>query len=204
MADNSAVRRQWDRCRHDRGRAALFETLVRAWPVIVDQELLDHRLQVAGTEDKQVVKQLPAGGKNESLRDRVRPGRPVRQPQDSHALGAEDLIEAGDELTVAVTEQELGLHSAVLELPGQVPGLLGHPLAGRTGGDAAEVDLIGEVMAIWSSTRGLWINSRRSPGLGGPGGRVEQPGILWKARLVVLFLPSRTMVEPSVDLGLES
>ena len=41
MADNSALHKQWDRSRHDRGRAALFETLVRACLVIVDQELLD-------------------------------------------------------------------------------------------------------------------------------------------------------------------
>jgi hypothetical protein len=55
VADNSALRRQWDRSRHDRGRAALFKTLVRACLVIVDQELLDHRLQVAGAEDQLVV-----------------------------------------------------------------------------------------------------------------------------------------------------
>src|SRR5215470_3499635 len=61
-------------------------------------ELLDHRLQVAGTEDTQVVEQLQAGCKNEPLCDRVRPRRPVRQPQDLHAIGAEDLIEAGCEL----------------------------------------------------------------------------------------------------------
>ena len=71
MADNSALRRQRDRSRHDRGRAALFETLVRACLVIVGQELLDHRFQVAGAEDQHVVEQLPAGGKNEPLRDRV-------------------------------------------------------------------------------------------------------------------------------------
>ena len=70
-----------------------------------------------------------------------RPRRPVRQPQDFRAFGAEDLIESGGELAVAIAEQQLGLHGAVLELQGQVPGPLGHPLAGRTGRDAAEVDL---------------------------------------------------------------
>src|SRR5262249_60280491 len=29
---------------------------------------------------------------------------------------------------------------------------------------------------------GVWINSRRSGGMGGPGGRVEQSGVLWKDR----------------------
>jgi hypothetical protein len=53
----------------------------------------------------------------------------------------EDLIEADGELGVAVPEQELGLEGTVLKPPGQVPSLLGHPLAGRTGGDAGEMDL---------------------------------------------------------------
>jgi hypothetical protein len=44
-------------------------------------------------------------------------------------------------LAVAIAEQEPGLQRPVLHLPGRVPDLLGHPLAGRTGGDAAEVDL---------------------------------------------------------------
>jgi hypothetical protein len=89
VADNSALRRQRDRSRQDRGRAALFETLVRACLVIVDQELLDHRLQVVGTQDQQVVEQLPVGSKNEPFRDRVRPRRPVGQPQDFPTVGAE-------------------------------------------------------------------------------------------------------------------
>jgi len=48
VADNSALRRQRDRSRHDSGRAALFETSVLARLVIVDQELLDHRLNSRG------------------------------------------------------------------------------------------------------------------------------------------------------------
>ena len=137
MADNSALRRQWDRSRHDGGRAALSETLVRACLVIVDQELLDYRLQVAGPEDQLVVEQLAAGCKNERLRDRVRPRRLVGQPQDFHVFGAEDLIEGGGELAVAIAEQELGLHGAVLELPGQVPGLL-YRRSARCGAAASE------------------------------------------------------------------
>ncbi len=65
MTDNSALHRQLDRSRQDRDRAPLFETLVRACLVIVDQELLDHRLQMASAEGEQVVEQLPAGGKDE-------------------------------------------------------------------------------------------------------------------------------------------
>ena len=50
--DLAAAHRQWDE-----GwagvRAALIEALVRAGLVVVDQELFDHRLQVAGAEDEQ-------------------------------------------------------------------------------------------------------------------------------------------------------
>jgi hypothetical protein len=99
VADNSALHRQLDRSWQDRDRAPLFETLVRACLVIVDQELLDHCLQVASAEDEQVVEQLPAGGKDEPLRDRVRPRCPVRQPQDFHALGAEDRSKAAVNLS---------------------------------------------------------------------------------------------------------
>jgi hypothetical protein len=140
VTDDLATRGQGEDGRN-RIWASLFDPLVGASVVVVGQELLDHPFQVAGAEDQQVVEQLSASGKDEPLRDRVRPRRPVGQPQDFHALGAEDLIESGGELGIAVTEQELGLHGAVLHLPGQVPGLLGHPLASRTGADAAEVDL---------------------------------------------------------------
>src|SRR5262249_21201616 len=63
--------------RGDRGArpGCPFETLVRACLMVVDQELLDHGLQLAGTEDQQVVEQLPAGCKNEPLKCRRDPAR---------------------------------------------------------------------------------------------------------------------------------
>jgi len=45
------------------------------------------------------------------------------------------------QITHSVQEQEAGLEGAILKPPGQVPSLLGHPLAGRNGGDAGEMDL---------------------------------------------------------------
>ena len=71
-----------------------------------------------------------------SLRSR----RPVGQADDLDALAPEDVIEPCGELGVSVTEQEPGAQLAVLELPGQVPSLLGHPLAGRVSGASCEVD----------------------------------------------------------------
>jgi len=96
---------------------------------------------VGGAEYRQVVKHLSTTGADEPFRDRVRPRGPVPQPQDFNAFRAEDLVEAGSELGVPIAEQELGRQRPILELPGQVPGLLGDPLAGGVGGDAAEVDL---------------------------------------------------------------
>jgi len=122
-------------------RAALVEALVGARLVIVDQELLDHGLQVAGAEDEQVIKHLSPAAADEPFADRVRPRGPEGQLHDFDAFRSEDLIEADGELGVAVPEQELGLEGAVLKPPGQVPSLLGYPLAGRVGGDAGEVDL---------------------------------------------------------------
>jgi hypothetical protein len=55
------------------------------------------------------------------------PGNAEGQFHDFHTFGAEDLIEPGAEVGVPIAERETGLHGAILELPGQVPGLLGHP-----------------------------------------------------------------------------
>jgi hypothetical protein len=57
------------------------------------------------------------------------------------AVGAEDLVEAGHELRVAVADQE----PRVVERAGdaEVAGLLGDPAAVRVGGRAGEVDAPG-------------------------------------------------------------
>ncbi len=73
MTDELTADRQPDRDQDERFGAALFESLVRARLVIVDEELLDHRLQMASAEDEQVVQQLSPTGGDEPLRDRVRP-----------------------------------------------------------------------------------------------------------------------------------
>src|SRR5262252_8696211 len=124
-----------------RSRAALVEALVGARLVIVDQELLDHSLQVAGAEDEQVIGYLSPARADEPFADRGRPRGPEGQLHDFDAFRTEDLIEAEGELRVAVAAQELGLERPVLKPPGQVPSLLGYPLASRVGGDAGEVDL---------------------------------------------------------------
>ena len=87
-----------------------------------------------------MVEHLPPCGPNPALCERVRPWRSVGQPDDPHALAAEDLIEDGAELRVPIAEQELGYQLTVLEFPGQVPSLLNHPGAGRMVGAASQVN----------------------------------------------------------------
>jgi len=119
---------------------SLVEPLMRPGPMVVLDESGEHALQVASAEDQEVVQTLLAGSAYEPLGDGVGPRGTVGEAHDLHALGAEDLIECGGELGVAIMEQELRREGAVLELPGQVPRLLGHPLGGRVVGAAGEVD----------------------------------------------------------------
>ena len=92
-------------------RAALVKALVGARLVIVDQELLDHSLQVAGAEDEQVIEHLSPAGADEPFADRVRPRGPEGQLHDFDAFRTEDLIEADGELGVAVPEQDWALRA---------------------------------------------------------------------------------------------
>src|SRR6266545_122577 len=75
-----------------------------------------------------------------AFRDGIRSRRPIGQTDDLDALAAEDLVECGGELGVAVAEQEPGAQLAILQLPGQIPSLLSHPLAGGVEGASGEVN----------------------------------------------------------------
>ena len=82
--------------------ATLVEALVRTRLVVVDQELLDHSLQVAGAKDEQVIEHLSPAGADEPFADRVRLRGPEGQLHDFDAFRTEDLIEVNGELGVAV------------------------------------------------------------------------------------------------------
>jgi hypothetical protein len=68
------------------GWAALVEALVGALLVTVDQELLDHSLQVAGAEDEQVIEHLSPAGADEPFANRVRPRGAEGQLHDFDAF----------------------------------------------------------------------------------------------------------------------
>jgi hypothetical protein len=65
--------------------------------------------------------------------------RPAGEADDLNTLAAEDLVEAGGELGVPFANQEARAKGAVLEQPGEVPSLLGYPVASWRGGAADQV-----------------------------------------------------------------
>ena len=93
---------RWDDVGLSGSRAALLEALVGARLVIVNQQLLDHGLQVAGAEDEQVIEYLSPAAAGEPFADRVRPRGAEGQLHDFDAFRTEDLVEADGELGVAV------------------------------------------------------------------------------------------------------
>lgn len=70
--------------------------------MVVLDELPQHSLQIGPTEDQEMVEQLPPCRSHPSLANRVRPRRPVGQPDHLHALTSEHLVEGRAELRVPV------------------------------------------------------------------------------------------------------
>jgi len=108
--------------------------------VVVDVDAQD-AVELALAEDQQPVQAFGPCGPHEPFGVRVGLWRAERRLDNVDAFRAEDLVKAGDELRVAVADQELD----VLEGAGEaeVAGLLGDPLAVRVGGRACEVDAAG-------------------------------------------------------------
>ena len=51
------------------GGQALVEALMRARPVVADEELIEHRFKMAAAEDEKVIEQLSACGPDPALRE---------------------------------------------------------------------------------------------------------------------------------------
>jgi len=73
---------------------------VRAMLVVVSEVLDEHLLEVTATGDEESVQALSAHRADEPLGKGVGPRCSNRGLDDSHALRAEDLVEAGGELGV--------------------------------------------------------------------------------------------------------
>jgi hypothetical protein len=88
-------------------------------------------LHVPWSEDEQPVEAVPADRSHPALSDRVRARCSDRGAHDTHGFGPEHRVEGGRELGIPTADQEGGAPALVLELPGQVTGLLDEP--GRRG-----------------------------------------------------------------------
>jgi hypothetical protein len=128
------------------GGRALVERPGRAMNVKVSDVLAQDQLQVPLARDQHPVQALAPGAGYPPLRDRVRPWRPDRGPDDPHADRSEHRVERSGELGVPVTDQELEAVSAALEVHQEVAGLLGHPLTRGVGGDPDQVHAPGAVL----------------------------------------------------------
>lgn len=95
--------------RRDRRRPLRWDESERTMgPVFVVVQRVDANdtLEVAATDDQEVVEAVAADGADPPLRVGVRVRRPDRRPDHPHTLGTEDLIEAAVELRVAVMDEQ--------------------------------------------------------------------------------------------------
>src|ERR671933_596844 len=87
------------------GRAGRVEQQAPVWTfgVVIPDELGEHRPQVLLVEDDQVVEALVPEGSDDSLRDRIRTGRPhgAEQGLDAQTSGLPDETPAIDGVPVA-------------------------------------------------------------------------------------------------------
>ena len=97
-------------------------------------------------DDQDAVEEFAADGADEAFGDGVGPRRPHGRLDDRDVDGGEDGVEGGGELGVAIADEEPEPLAGVVEVHGQVAGLLGQPRAGRVRGDPEDVHPAGGVL----------------------------------------------------------
>jgi hypothetical protein len=112
---------------------------MRPMNVIVLDVLTQDQPQVPLAGDQHPVQALALGTGNPPLRDRVRPRRLDRRPDDPDSGCREHGVERRGELGIPVPDQELQAISLIPEAHQKIAGLLGHPLPRRLGGDPGQV-----------------------------------------------------------------
>jgi hypothetical protein len=95
----------------------------------LDHVLAEHQVQVAVTEDQGPVQQLAAQGSNDALASGVHPRRPRQGGDDPQSFGLEP-----------------HRAEAVIQVHGEVAGLLHHPCRGRSCGYPGQVQPPGAVL----------------------------------------------------------
>jgi len=98
--------RRWRRWRLGRDRRLAPERSVWALAVVVVDVDAQDAVELALSEDQQPVQAFGSCGPHEAFGVRVGLRRAERRPDHVDAFGAEDLVKAGDELRVAVADQE--------------------------------------------------------------------------------------------------
>lgn len=102
--------------------------------------------ELAPTHDQHAIQALPADRPHETLGDGVGPRSPDRGPDDSDSLRSEDLVEAGRELGISVSNEPPRRDRPLSQHPDELAGLLGHPGLGRTCRRPGHMDLPGAVL----------------------------------------------------------
>jgi hypothetical protein len=97
---------------------------MRPVAVVMLDVLVKDDFEMSTTEDEDPVETFSSYRADEALSEGVGTGRSNRSPDDPDAPGEEDLVEAGGELGVAISDQEPDGPGTVGELIGQVPSLL--------------------------------------------------------------------------------
>ena len=108
--------------------------------------LAQHDVEMAWSDDQEVVEAFPAQSADEAFRDRVRPRCADRRPNDPHVSADEDCVEGRGELAVPVTDQEPESVGAIAEIHEQVAGLFSDPDPRRVGGDPGDVHVAAVVL----------------------------------------------------------
>jgi hypothetical protein len=106
----------------------LIEGAVPTMPVVMNEILGQDPLEMAATEDEELVQALSPSGANKAFRDRVGAWGLDRDLDDPGTVSAQDLVEAGGELAVSIADQDPGRRRPLGQDRAQVPSLLGDPV----------------------------------------------------------------------------
>jgi hypothetical protein len=101
--------------------------------------------------DQDSVEEFAANAADEALGDGIGPGRTHWRPDDFDLDGGEDSVEGGGELGDSIVEEKPEPLAGVVEVYGQVPGLLGQPRSRWPGGGGRGWRVDRAWQALWSS-----------------------------------------------------
>ena len=117
----------------------MAEGAVRPVAVVMLFVLAQHCSGMALVGDQDAVEEFASDAADEAFGDRVGSRCPHRCLDDADPERGEHGVEGCGELGVAVPDEEPEAAAGVVEVHGEVAGLLGQPGAGRVGGNAEDV-----------------------------------------------------------------